>query len=232
MIDEDDPDPRMAALARAQSAAMWHVPDRAEMEDILARYFFPPITPAVVDKLEAEFLQVRSSVVEESSKRQYFRSPTMWRGRAWYEESTGDRLDMNPRDLFGMMTNMFAEHNRSMPQPRPYCPEPFPGTWEQLEPVPTLDEPCLWHLSPEGGFRSNSPDVTATMRFWCIQRAFDDRDPKVSLVLWKEPFYGTWGNLHGIPPSATEIAGTHLGLYSNTPFRLRRVDTSPDDASP
>lgn len=225
MSDDDDDDVNPLGLVisdetRALVAALRHMPDRDEIRQLLVRYFEAQITEEIVDRVEKRFLQISSSLSEEAGYRRHFESPTRWRGMAWNEDFTGDRRSMTPSDLVLMLANMLADHDPSFPQPKLYCPAAFVGTWEQVEPRPPMFRRWLWHLSADGTFRCNNPEVPDTLIRWCLHRS--PAGNRFSLVLQSEYSRAGW-SMWGIEPPGNEIAGEHLGISRNTPFRLRRV---------
>jgi hypothetical protein len=204
---------------RALSAAMAHMPDRDEITSLLVTYFVGPISDAVVDRIEKRFHEADEDRGLWMSHHREFESPTRWRGKAWNEEFTFNRTSMTPRDHVLLIANMTADRDPSFPRPKMYCPEPFIGTWRQVEPETSLGEPVLWHLAADGSFRCNSPTVSAEKTGWRIERG--GIAPRVLLALGDERSWG-W-SIHGIKPSLNEIAGTELGYLADTPYRLVRA---------
>lgn len=200
--------------------AATHIPDRNEIRELLVRYYEAPITDAVVDRIEDRFNRVQETPGGWMAHHRQFESPTRWRGKAWNEQYSRARQLMTPSDLLLMIANMASDHDASFPRPKRYCPKPFIGIWQQLEPVTSSDTPCSWHLEADGALRTNSPHVPASARYWCVKLAHGA--PSGTLVLQDEPGRSLLAIAH-IEPTDTELAGVHLGAAENTSFRLRRM---------
>jgi hypothetical protein len=215
------------ALSEEQLEDRWHVPTRDEMRQLLEKYFVGPISEEFVDLIEARFLAGREDRAAWASYFSHFESMTRWRGKAWYEDAefTFNRRQMTPRHLVVMLANKIADRNQdgSVPQPKLYCPPMFVGTWQQIEPKVELSEPCLWKLSADGAFRTNNPDRSPELTYWCAARLSPD-DDQYALILRRGPVESAAFSLHGVKaPVNDELVAAHLLPSGKVPYRFRRV---------
>lgn len=187
-------------------AALSHTPDRAEILEILETYFVGPISAEVHDTIAAEFHHADTSKGRWASLQSSYESQVAYSGQAWNEEAI-DRRWMTRRDAVSLIASMYAEGDQdNFPPPKRYCPQPYVGTWRQLEPAHD-GEPILWHLAADGAFRSNSPDVPAGFAYWCINRSFDERMESLLLHHHRVAPLGVWPILD-MRVSGSEMSGT------------------------
>jgi hypothetical protein len=159
--------------ADADADGTCHDPDRDQIRELLVKYFDPPITDEVVDRVEADYRKVRSSQRDRLHHARYYgatRASTRWRGMTWYEDLNGAERSLRLSDLVLMRADVLSDAARSFPRPRRFCPVFCVGTWEQIEPRPRMGERYLWQLSADGRFRCDDPRVPSTLTRWCVHR--------------------------------------------------------------
>jgi hypothetical protein len=216
MSDASDDDDFEAWYAGDHPAtdAMRHIPDRGEVRALLDRYFVGPVGDAAVERAAAEF---RAAYDDDGLRAAYnsdFHSRLLGRGDAWREELSRAQSLARPIDLVMVIAHMAAKADASRPQPRPYCPAVFAGTWEQLEPTGA----ARWELRSDGAFHSTSTAIpTDRVRWYVVRKPADDR---YSLVL-RDTGLSMW-SLQCTTPT-DELVGVHLAQFEKIPFRLRRV---------
>jgi hypothetical protein len=205
----------------------WRDPTRAEMRQLLEKYFVVPISEQFVDLIEARFLAGLEDRGAWASYCSHFQSMTRWTGKAWYEdpEFTFNRRQMTPRHLVVLIANSIADRTydgTSVPQPKLYCPPMFVGAWQQIEPKVDVD-PCLWHLAADGGFRHNNPNKSPELKYWYASRLTPDSE-SYELDFLREPTGPSPWGIYGVkPPQNGELAGVELLPSGKVPYRFRRV---------
>ena len=188
------------------------VPDRNEIKSLLEKYFAGPITDAQVDAIEKRVQDTAKSVSKHKLEmRTYYSNAVRYRGRAWREELSHGQTAPRMVDL----VPWFASITSGFPPPRPYCPDPYVGRWEDVE------APQQWELHVDGAFRTTQQEL-ASQRVWCVVRSSDAGHAGDEIQLRETQFDDAKRLvIRSVTPS--ELVLDRFGGGTDRTFRLRRT---------
>lgn len=138
------------------------IPDRSEVKAILERYFVGPLTEEIITRLTdhvSRVVQDRSLWSRERAK--FDPSNRRGSGEAWREDLAYGRT--RPRSID--MAAWLAASTKGYPEPKPYCPDIYVGTWRDEDPKTAY----TWEFAIDGSFRTDE-SMCAPRILWCVHR--------------------------------------------------------------
>jgi hypothetical protein len=135
------------------------VPDRSEVRSVLEQYFTGAISDSQVDKLHSEVVAVLSDDAKWKSESGSFRANSpRFTGQAWHEVLARGHSLPTSIDLIAWL----ALTRPGYPEPKPWCPPIFAGSWNQVDPAGGV-----WQFGADGSFKS-SYDRLASFSRWSV----------------------------------------------------------------
>lgn len=152
----------------AELVASDREPTRDEIAALMRRFLAAPIDDGTVDRLEREFRALLADPDRAGAEESAFRANGQrYLGQAWKEQLSPHERLPSPAEL----ALWLAIVRPGYPPPRPFCPEPLAGRWQQREPD------ASWDLASNGAFSSTDERIA---RFgavrWCVHRSGSRRD--------------------------------------------------------
>lgn len=185
------------------------IPERAEIADLLQRYFVGPIGDDAIDKLHAEVARILADpALRGGELRSYApNNGGLGFGCAWREELAFQRTTPRSIDLAAFI----AWSHKGYPAARPYCPASFAGRWLQREPAAT--SPVHWTLDADGTFSAPGSAFEGRAR-WCFHRNSERANDG---AIWLDDRHsGTHKKL-----LVQRVTATELELQTTTPSTIR-----------
>ncbi len=147
------------------------LPDRAELDRLLETYFVGPVDRLAGDRLQRALAEVCGSPARRSGEESSFRdNGHLYFGDLWIEDLARGVSTPDPR----ILAVWLAVSRPGFPEPRPYCPTRFVGTW--------LDRASSWDLAADGAFRTDLAELAEWTR-WRVHRQASDPDHRGD-VIW------------------------------------------------
>lgn len=154
------------------------MPSASELRAILEKYFPGSISDEQVKTVELllrDILETQAKHVVESD--QFYGNSQVWAGRLFLEEAKVPRA---PRVVD--MACVVAARLPGFPKPKPYCPEPLVGRWEDVG-----NSAVHWELGADGAFRTDEPEYKAAMRWYVVRRGGVVGDILHLVEQWGDP---------------------------------------------
>ena len=139
------------------------IPDRSEVKAILDQYFVGPITEEMVTKLTDYVARVmRDPPLHWGEMAKFHRRNRRALGKAWREDLAYDRDYPRSIDLAAWL----ASSTEGYPEPKPYCPALYIGTWRDQDPKTAY----TWEFGDDGRFQTDEP-MCSDRFLWCVNRS-------------------------------------------------------------
>jgi hypothetical protein len=138
------------------------IPERSEVKAVLDQYFVGPITDDIVTKLTDYVTRVmRDKPLHWGEIDSFHPRNRRGLGKAWREELSFDRTYPRSIDLAAWL----ASSTDGYPEPKPYCPDIYVGTWKDEDPRTAY----TWEFASDGRFHTDEP-MCAPRIHWCVHR--------------------------------------------------------------
>ena len=139
-------------------------PTLDELTALLQRYFIGA-TPAQAAALHAEVTAVLGNPRRAAGEASTFDPANGGAGfgLAWREELAYKHRRPSPLELAAWLASTVT----GFPPPRPYCPDVFVGTWQQV--MPESGPQWSWELRLDGTFICDEPELRGR-NAWCVHR--------------------------------------------------------------
>lgn len=198
-----------------------HLPDEAELQQLLETYFVPPITEAHVVRL----LDVMNALL--ANRPRFVGDMGTYRSYKGFDHTAWMKLFARGRRrgaTVSELTLFEASLLDDFPRPRTYCPEKYVGAWRQIE-GPCVG--CIWRMSPKGGMHVDGE----TKRLRSITTWSVDEMPlstcTVETLMVAEHPRGSWGGLSVLEHTDDTLFLEQPGYVRRDLYRLERLSAEP-----